>query len=80
MKHVVVRSDSEQPIRGTPPRHSWRLGWIFPAIALGLLTAGVAIYVAEQPYFDWDLAISHSVQGVSSVRAREPAPRRLPGG
>jgi membrane-associated phospholipid phosphatase len=66
MNHAVARSDSGQPTSGAPPRRSWRMGWIFPAIALGLFSLlGVAIYWTEQPYFDWDLTISQSVQGIS---------------
>ena len=68
MNNSVTRSDSGQQAKasGAPPRRAWHLGWIFPAIALGLFSLlGVAIYLAEQPYFGWDLAISHSVQGIS---------------
>ncbi len=68
MNNSVTRSDSGQQAKasGAPPRRAKHLGWIFPAIALGLFSLlGVAIYLAEQPYFDWDLAISHSVQGIS---------------
>jgi membrane-associated phospholipid phosphatase len=66
MNQAVTRSASGQHSSGAPPRRSRRRGWIFPAIALGLFSLlGVAIYRANQPYFDWDLAISHSVQGIS---------------
>src|SRR5947209_16652442 len=66
MDHVVTRSGFGPQASGAPPRRASRMGWIFPAIALGLFSLlGVAIYRANQPYFDWDLAISHSVQEIS---------------
>src|SRR5438046_2642464 len=66
MNHAVTGSGSESQSRGAPRRRS-RLGeWIAPAIALGLFSLlGVAIYLASQPYFGWDLAISQAVQGIS---------------
>ena len=68
MNHAVTRSDSRQQPSGAPLGRSRRRGWIFPAIALSLFSLlGVAVYRANQPYFDWDLAISHSVQGISWV-------------
>src|ERR1700704_4406724 len=65
MNQAVMRSDAGQQTRGSP-RRSWRVRWIFPAMALGLFSLlGAAIYRANEPYFDWDLAVSHSVQGIS---------------
>ena len=66
MNHSATRSGSGQQPSGAPLRRSRLQGWIFPAIALGLFgVLGAAVYRAEQPYFGWDLAVSHAVQGIS---------------
>jgi membrane-associated phospholipid phosphatase len=39
--------------------------WVFGALALGLFVSlAVAVALNRQPYFDWDLAVSHGVQSV----------------
>src|SRR5262245_41795544 len=66
MTHAAAPSGSGPQPSGAPPRRSRLGGWIFPAIGLGLFgVLGAAVYRANQPYFPWDLAVSHVVQGIS---------------
>jgi membrane-associated phospholipid phosphatase len=45
------------------PRPARKGVWIFTALALGLFTAlAAAVFMNSEPYFGWDLAVSHAVQ------------------
>jgi undecaprenyl-diphosphatase len=66
MNPTETHAGSGEPPGGAFPWHARLRGWIVPVIALGLFVLlGVAAYRTKQPYFGWDLAVSHAVQGIT---------------
>src|SRR5438445_10872679 len=63
MNNAAAGSASPQPSNKVPFWRGQQGTWLFAAVALGLfLLLAVLVSLYGQPYWHWDLAVSHTVQ------------------
>jgi undecaprenyl-diphosphatase len=63
MGQAVTSSGLPHPAAKARSGRAPRRTWVSGAVALGLFVSlAVAVELSTRPYFDWDLAVSHTVQ------------------